>query len=329
MKRWFLRLALALAVLLAWPTPCPAPLVYRPGEGWVYEPVGGGKWRKTRAKDQLEVAQEAFTNKSYGVSLKAAHRTVKVWPLSDYAPPAQYLVGRSYEAKKSDERAFKEYQHLIERYPKATNIQEVLGRQFEIANRFLGGQWFKLWGVIPFFPNMDKTAEMFEKLIRNGPYSEFAPQAQLSIGTAREKQREYGLAVRAYETAADRYHDQPKVAADATFLAGKAYQKQAATAEYDQSAAANAIGTYGDFVTLFPNDPRVAEAQKSITALKTEQARGSVQVAVYYEKRRRWDGALIYYNDAVKKDPDSKYAQIARERIEAIKKAVPADKRTR
>ncbi len=329
MKRWMLRLALALAVLLAWPTDCPAPLVYRPGEGWTYEPIGGGKWRRTRAKDQLEVAEEAFTNRQYSVSLKASKRTVKVWPLSDYAPAAQYLVGRSYEAKHHDEKAFKEYQRLVERYPKATNIQEVLQRQFEIANRFLDGQWFKLWGVIPFFPNMDKTAEMFEKLIRNGVFSEYAPQAQLNIGAAREKQRDYGLAVRAYETAADRYHDQPKIASEAIFLAAKAYEKQAALAEYDQSAAASAIGTYSDFTVLFPADPRVPEAQKSINALRTEQARGSVLVARYYEKRKKWDGALIYYNEAVSKDPTSKYAEIARERIEAIKKTVPADQRTR
>jgi outer membrane assembly lipoprotein YfiO len=329
MKRWFLRLALALAVLLAWPVMCPAPLVYRPGEGWTYEPIGGGKWRRTRAKDQLETAQEAFTNRNFSVALKAAKRTVKVWPLSDFAPAAQYLVARAYEAKKWDERAFKEYQAVVDRYPKATNLQEVLGRQFEIANRFLGGQWFKIWGIIPFFPNMDKTAAMYEKLVRSAPYSEIGPQAQLNMGAAREKQKEYGLAVKAYEAAADRYHDQPKVASEALYRAGKAYQKQAARAEYDQASAGNAIGTFGDFITLYPADPRVAEAQKNISALRTEQARGSLQVAKFYEKRHRWDGALIYYNDAVNKDPNSKHAEVARERIEAIKKAVPSDKRTR
>lgn len=327
--RWLLRFTLALVVLWAWPTRCPAPLIYRPGEGFSYEAVGGGKWRRTRAKDQLEVAMEAFTNKHYSVALKAATRTVKVWPLSDYAATAQYLIGRAREAKRYDEKAFKEYQLMVERYPKATNINEVLGRQYEIANRFLAGQWFKLWGIIPFFPNMDKTAEMYEKLIRNGPYSEFAPQAQLNIGTAREKQKEYGLAVKAYETAADRYHDMPKVAAEATFRAGKAYEKQASRGEYDQGAAGNAIATYGDFIQLYPADARVADAQKSISKLKTEQARGSFIIAKYYEKRRRWDGALIYYNDVISKDPASKYADEAKLRIDMIKRTVPPDKRTR
>ncbi|MCX6922046.1 MAG: hypothetical protein NT154_02325, partial [Verrucomicrobia bacterium] len=92
------RVLLIAACLLAFPFRAPAPLIYRPGEGWTYEPVGGeGKWQQPRAKDQLEVAQAAFDKKAYSLALKAARRVVQVWPLSDYAPGASYLVGRCYE----------------------------------------------------------------------------------------------------------------------------------------------------------------------------------------------------------------------------------------
>jgi len=308
-----------LAVLLALPVKTPAPLVYRAGEGWTYEPVGGGKWTRTRAKDQLEVAQQAFDAKNYSQALKAARRTVRVWPFSDYAPDAQYLVGRAHEERKNDEKAFKAYQTLIEKYPKATKYDEVVQRQYVIANRYLAGQWFKLWGYIPFFPSMDKTVGMYEKLIKNGPFSEVAPGAQMSIGTAREKQSDYPLAVKAYETAADRYHDRPQVAADALYKAGQAYLKQAKTAEYDQSVAGQAIATFNDFMTLHPEDARVSETQQHIAALRTEQARGSLSVARFYEKRREWDGALVYYNEVLIRDPQSKYAEEAKRRIEEIK----------
>src|SRR5436190_23883278 len=98
MNRWSVRLALVVACVLAFPFTSPAPLVYRPGEGWVYESVGGSKWVRLRAKDQLDVAQSTFDNKDYSTAFKAARRTARVWPLSDYAPKAQYLVGRCYEA---------------------------------------------------------------------------------------------------------------------------------------------------------------------------------------------------------------------------------------
>lgn len=324
MKRWLALTFLIVAGFLAWPLTCPAPLIYKPGEGWSYESVGGGKWVRARAKDQYDAAKEAFDKKNYRVATKAARRTVKKWPLSDYAPDAQYLLGRSYEARKWDERAFKEYQILAEKYPKVENYSEVLQRQFDIANRFLAGQWFRLWGVIPFFPNMDKTVTMFEKIIRNGPYSAVAPQAQMNVGTAREKQKDYPEAVRAYEKAADVYHDQRPVASEATYRAGQAYNKQAKKAEYDQSAAAQAIDKFTDFVILFPNDPRAAEAQKTISSLKTVQAQGAYKIARFYESKKHWDGALVYYNEVLIKDPDSSFAAEAKRRIDILKKRTAA-----
>src|SRR5438876_1345822 len=306
---------------LAIPFRSPAPLIYRPGEGWTYEPVGGGgKWRKTRAKDQLDVAQEAFDKKDYGLALRAARRVVRVWPLSDYGPQAQYLVGRCYEAKGNEEKAFKEYQTVLEKYPKIANYQEVLTRQYAIADLYLAGKWFKLWGYIPMFRSMDRTADMYNKIVKNGPYSDIAPQAQLKIGAAREKQKTYPLAVKAYELAADRYHDRPQVAAEALYRAGLAYNKQAQTAEYDQTTAGQAITTFTDFMTLYPADKRVPQAQQIITSLKTEQARGNFQTARFYEKYKKWNGALVYYNEVLVQNPNSPYAGQARERIDTLKK---------
>ena len=225
------------------PVSAPAPLIYRPGEGWTYEPVGGeGKWQQPRAKDQLEVAQAAFDKKAYSLALKAARRVIKVWPFSDYAPQAQYLLARCYEAKGKQEKAFKAYQTLVEKQPKIANFDEILQRQFQIANLFLGRQVVQLWGIFPFYRSMERTASMFMDIVKTGPYSSVAPQAQLSIGTALERDKRFGFkapdypaAVKAYDVAADRYHDQPKVASDAILpLAAWLIRSEAQTPDRDQ-----------------------------------------------------------------------------------------------
>lgn len=313
-----------LAALCLVPQRAPAPLIYRPGEGWTYEPEGGGRWQRNRAKDQLEVAQQAFDEGKYRLASKAARRVTKVWPLSDFAPRAQFLLGRAYEERGRSDRGFKAYQQLIERYPKLDNYNEVLQRQFDIATLYLNGKWFYLWGVIPAGPDRDKVVDMYEKVIRNGPYSTVAPKAQMNIGAAREKQKEWPLAVRAYERAADRYNDQPTVASEAFYRAGMAHLQEAEQAEYDQSAATRAINAFTDFISLYPNDPRVAQAQTNIINLYRVRADGSYKVARYYEKKKRLDGALIYYNEVVDlytrfvKEPEADRAREARERISAI-----------
>lgn len=322
---------LAGLLLLGMVLPCPAPLIFTPGEGWRYEKAGGeGSWTRGRAKDQLEVAQKAFDAKDYSITIKAATRTVKAWPFSDYAPQAQYLLGRAHEAKGDDQAAFNAYQKLVERYPKGSNYDEVLLRQMAIANRFLAGQWFKFFGLVPGYRSMDKTIAMYEKVLKNGPFSEVAPQAQINIGVANEKRfmKDYPEAARAYERAADKYADR-KEGQDALFRLGQTYQRQAGKAEYDQSVAGQAIASFTDFITLYPEDTRAAEARRHISELKNEQARGSIETARYYEKRKRWKAARIYYNEVnviLRESPDAPYAVEARRRLEAIDKAHPDSK---
>ncbi|MCS7336778.1 MAG: tetratricopeptide repeat protein [Verrucomicrobiae bacterium] len=321
MLRRTIQFLVAALCVFAFVERAPAPLIYQPGEGWVYEPVGAdGKWRRARAKDQLEVAQQAFASGDYNLALRAARRVVAQWPLSDYAPDAQFLIGQCYEAKKQYERAFRAYQKLIEKYPKSQHCEEALQRQFQIAERFLGGAWFKLWGRIPFFPSMSKTAAMFQQIVSNGAYSAVGPAAQLKTGAAHEKRKDYVAAVKAYEVAIDRYFDRPEIAAEALYRAGLAYYKQALKAEYDQTAAGKAIAALTDFIALYPNDPRVNEAQRIIGELRAEQARGSFEIAQYYERHRKYDGALIYYNEVLLQAPASKHAEEARKRIDALLK---------
>ena len=320
MNRRFVVLFVIIACVALFPFRSPAPLTYTPGEGWSYETYGSvAKWQRAHAKEQLDVAQQAFDKHNNSLALRAAHRVIRVWPLSDYAPGAQYLMGRCLEAMGRDEQAFNTYQVIIEKYPKSAEYEDVLWRQYQIANRFLGGEWFKLWGYIPYPPSMDQTAGMFDKVVQNGPFSDVAPHAQLGIGAAREKQKDYPEAVKAYEIAADRYHNQPVIASDALFLEGVSYQKQSQTAEYDQSTAAKAIAAFTDFTLLYPDDKRVPEAQKAILALKAEQVRGNYEIAQFYEKSKKWDGALVYYNEVLQLDPNSTYALQARERIQSIK----------
>ncbi len=313
-------IALLIALMALMPFRAPAPLSYVPGEGWYYEPYGEtAKWQRTRAKDQLQVAEDAFKAGDYSTTMSAAHRILRVWPLSDYAPRAEYLIGRCLEVRGRDEAAFNAYQNIIKKYPKSENFNDILWRQYEIANRFLAGEWFRLWNVIPLYSSMDETAKLYDKIVNNGPYSEVAPHAQMKIGAAHEKGGDYPEAVTAYETAADRYHDQPQIAADALYQAAKCYEKQAATAEYDQSTAGKSIATYTDFITFYPDDKRVALAEQAIAILKMEQVRGNFKIAQFYEKNKRWAGAVVYYNEVLQLDPNSTYASVARQHIESLK----------
>ena len=321
-----IRIPLIFLVLLTATDRCFAPFIYTPGEGWSYEfPGQAKKWRRDTAKDQLGITKTAYKEGDYKTAVKAAGRVIRRWPLSDYAPEAQHLSGLAYEGLNRYEKAFKAYQLLIVKYPKYDHYDEVIQRQFDIANRFLDGRRFRLWGLFPLFRSMDRTSTMYQQVINNGPYSDIAPSAQLNIGEAREKKKDYNRAFLAYEKAADRYADRKVVSADALFRGGLALLQEAKEAEYDQSIAMRAIEMFNDFIALHPEDARRDQAEGHIRALQIEQARGSLKIARYYNKKRQWQGALTYYNEVVDifsrlvDDTEHRYAKEARTRIEQLK----------
>ena len=66
------------------------------------------------------------------------------------------------------------------------------------------------------------------------------------------------------------------------------------------------------------------QAQKIIAVLKGDQAHGNFQIAQFYEQRKKWDGARIYYNEVLLQDPNSPYATEARQRIDQLKQRTQA-----
>ena len=127
MSRRLILFFLVFANVVMLPLRSPAPLIYTPGEGWYYEMFGGNtKWQRPRAKDQIEVAEQALAGKDYDTAMHAANRVLRIFPLSDYAPRAEYIIGRCFEVKGKDEAAFDAYQHIIEKYPKSDQYNEVL-----------------------------------------------------------------------------------------------------------------------------------------------------------------------------------------------------------
>ena len=322
-------LPLLLFALLFTANECWAPFIYTSGEGWSYEPPGqAGKWQRDTAKQQLEAAREAYQKEDYKIAVKAAGRVIRKWPLSDYAPEAQHLIGLAYEGNRRDEKAFKAYQTLVAKHPNYDKYDEVLHRQFQIANKFLNGQRFRLWGLFPLFRSMDKTAMMYRTLIQPGPYSEVAAQAQLRIGTANEKKKNFAAAFAAYQAAADKYAERKEIAAEALYRAGMSLSKEAKDAEYDQSIAKRAIEVFNNFIVFYPDDERVPEAEQNIRKLRVEQARGSLKIARFYDKKNQKQGALTYYNNVVDifsrllNDEEHEYAAESRKRIAQLKAEV-------
>lgn len=303
------------------PQRAPAPIVWRPGEGWSWE--HGGVPIGANAKEQLEIGRRFEQEKNWSVAISSYRRLVKKWPTSAFAPEAQYRLGLCLEKKEFYYAALQAYQKALTNYPSTPQFLDILENEFKIGNLFLGGMHHKIWGL-KIFPGYDKAVEAYQNVIHNGPYTDLAPQAQFSIGLAYEKQKKWAEAVDAYQKVLDAYYNS-KWVDSALFEMGVAHYKQSRSADYDQEAAHRAVDAFSEFATASADDKRrVAEAQNYMTELAQREAEGLYKVAKFYDsKRHNEHAALIYYSELVRLHGNSPFAKRVIPRLEELKAKQP------
>ncbi len=307
--------ALSLAVPVA-----QAELVWRPGEGWSDE--SGGAVSASSSRDQLEQAHKLEAEGRRDDALKAYKALLRRWPLSFFAPEAQYRIGKIYEDEGDFQSAFKAFQVMVQKYPSSDYFEQALDEQYRIANLYLAGEPQRVW-KIPVGPSMDKTVDMYERIVKNAPFGTYAPQCQFNIGLAREKQRRYTDAIDAYQTVLDNYPTSP-VASNAQYQIGYAWMRSTLTGDYDLGAAKKAIDAFQDYLVRYPSSDKAAQAQENIQRLSQKQTQGAFDVAKFYETQHDPRGAFIYYNEVVREDPNCPQAQLAKRRIQELRPVVEA-----
>lgn len=311
-QKFIIKFLLAIIVIFIPVAECPAPLIWQKGEGWTYKGYGKGSTGKNPT-EQLTIGKRFQQQEDYSHAISAYRRVIRKWPTAGAAQESRYRLAECLAARGNYYKAFKMYQELIDKYPNTEHFDAVLQRQFEIGNHFFEGGRDKALGM-NLFGSIENAAEIFEQVVRNGPFSEIAPEAQFRIGLTREKQTEYSDAILAYESLLERYPNHTR-AEDAQFRIGIAYMQQAKESEYDQSLADLSIHAFADFLARYPTSEKASLAHEHFTVLSEEQSRGLFKIGQYYEKRKRYPSALIYYNAVIDQMPNSTWAGKAKDKV--------------
>jgi len=297
-----------------------AELVWRPGEGWSDET--GGDVSASSSRDQLDLAHKYEAQGQRDSALKAYKGLLRRWPLSFFAPEAQYRVGKIMEDQGDFYNAFQAFQKMVTKYPSSDYFSQALNEQYRIANLFLAGEPQRIW-KIPVGPSMQRTIEMYQRIIKNAPYGDYAPQCQFNIGIADEKQRKFTDAVDAYQLVLDNYPTS-SVAANAQYQIGYAWMKSSISGDYDMGAARKAVDAFQDYLVRYPNSDKSVQAQENIRRLGQKQTQGAFDIAKFYETQHQTRAAFIYYNEVLREDPNSEQAVLAKKRIAELRPQVEA-----
>jgi len=296
-------------------------IVYTPDEGWSVE--GEPPAQLKSALDQMHRA-EGYENAGDNKRALVSYRVlVKKWPKSFYAPKAQLKVAMLSEKLNDLDHAFEAYGLYITKYPRGEDFDQCVESQFRIAKLFLDGAKEKVLGI-PVVASMGRAESMFAEIVKNAPFSSYAPLSQFNSGVAMEKQGKYPEAIAAYETLLSKYPSDP-VAADAQYQIGYVRLKAMREGSYDEASSTKAREAFEDFIERYPNSEKVPQAKENLVALGGHQTENTFGIAKFYDKKKDYKAAVIYYNEVIKEQPGSRESLQSKARIDALKSKVGED----
>jgi outer membrane protein assembly factor BamD len=314
-------LLLAAFFLFSLPLRLAADLTWTPEGGWKIEGgltsgLSGEEGRN--ALSMMNRARSAEENKSYRKALNIYKRVTKRYPNSIYAPDAFYHSGYIELARHRYIKAFRAFQEVVGRYPNTSKFNQVIGEQYRIACALLDGARNRSWFFGVGFRNREASIGLFEVILQNAPYSEYAPLALMSIARAHQILGNPEMSIDALDRMINTY-SKSLLTPDAYLRSAQAYASLVEGPYYDQTSTKEAITYFEDFVILFPGDPNIAAAEKGLAQMKGVLAESKMKIGDYYLKyRKNYKAAKVFYNEAITNYPDSPVAVRARAQLVKI-----------
>lgn len=268
---------------------------------WVYSPeIGRFVNLKRQPKEtpelQLEHARTLMLEGDYKNALQEAEKFERFYGDSELADENQFLRGQIEEARGNYLDAAREYQQVVASYPESDLFDQVLERQYEIGNRFyekgqakMQERW-TLWRERPF----KRAIQVYEMVVDNQPFTEAAAAAQYKIGLCYFTREDYLEASYEYQRVVEEYPASEWVD-DAAYGLALCYYEASLPPAYDQSTSQLAVNAVDDFNARFPNDERASEMNTVKSEMREKIAAQRLRTARFYERRRDFEAATIYY----------------------------------
>lgn len=289
---------------------------------WIWTPKTG-KWinpkheAKPTPKEQFAFAKGFYDEKKYEDAKREFKTLLRKYPKSFEASESQYYLGAIEEAQGNLYEAYQAYQKVIDKYPFSERIQEIIEREYKIAERFIAGEKRKAMGVV--LPVENPAIEILTRVVENSSFGPLAPKAQYKLGLVLKSTLRYYEAEDAFNKVISNYPDSEWVE-PAKFQIAECRAAVSRGSAYDQGATQEAKQKFEEFVKEHPEASLSLQAEKNISQLNEKEAEAGYNIARFYEKQKAYESAKIYYNDTINNYPDTIWAGKALERLQLMEK---------
>ncbi len=288
---------------------------------WVWTPETGWFRVQTEIRGTPEQnfadAKKLMDDGDYEAASKAFVLFARAFPDLPYTEEARYLGGEAAYQADDPAKAYKLFNSYLAKYPQGTYRGEVLARQFDIGCAFLGGKWRKVAGL-KIMPPFDLPERVFSDIIRLGPYSDLADDAQLKLGEFYLSRQRYEQAERAFEKLIETWPGSELVPL-ARYQIAVANMMRSQGESYNPRLIGEAAETLKDYRARYGAKFEGEVVENLLRELTEGQALQQLRVARFYLKRKKPEAARVYFKATIKDFPGTDAAAAAEAVLEFMK----------
>lgn len=245
---------------------------------------------KLKVTEAMEYETAGKTDKAFDIYKDV----VKKYPVTTSAAMSQYKIGAIQKSRGDWSKAFDSFQTFIDDYKQSSAFDAAVASQFEIAQASQSGEYKEKFVGILRKIQRSEVLTMYQSIIDNAPYSEYAPQAQFAIGEVLEEDDKGAEAVVAYKKVVSSY-PKTQLAADAQFRIGEIGAKAIEDGSRNIANVDSSRRAYEDLLIGYDDDARREEAQSRVVQFNELEAQKAFDVGRFYEKQKKYKSAALYY----------------------------------
>ena len=269
----------------------------------------------------FELGKQRMEEKLWRSALEKFKILIKRFPNSQEAKGAYYAAGVSaYYA--TDYGVSNHYlSKYLERYHVADHLHDVMELKFNIAEKLINGENLRSEGFLraqKWLSGDDLAERLYDEVILVLPDSELAAQSYLARAKIDKSEKQYEESIRSYELFIKHFPKHEQVA-DVYVEIVKLYYLWAKVEPQNPDLLQLVSMHCEKFAQVFPGEARLNECLEEIEKMKEVFADNFYETGKFYERVKKREAAVIYYEYVIQQFPNTKVAKTCKERLTQIR----------
>lgn len=276
-------------------------------------------------QDEYDKALSAFQRKDWKEVVEHVKVVITEAPTSPFLSDLTYFAGVAYYHQGHLDKANHHFSLFLEKYAAPKYFEEAIIYKYQIAEQYEQGTGKHVMGmtVMPrLVSGWEDAYQLYDEVINTLSRHEVAAKALFHKAGMLKKDGKYPESIETYQTLIRRFHKHP-LAPESYLAISSIYLEQSKLYFTDQDFLEQARLNLKKFISDFPREERLVAAETMLKEMMDRYAKDLWDSATYFQKRKKFSAAHLYYQTIIKKYPESHYAESALVRVEDLEKNHP------